>query len=66
LQNEGDRRHARLFGYLRTDENGKFEFSTVKPKGYPNSTLPAHIHIEISLSESKILFQNYFLMMIPD
>jgi protocatechuate 3,4-dioxygenase beta subunit len=52
LKNEGDRRHARLFGYLRTDSNGNFELSTIKPKGYPNSALPAHIHIEIFVNES--------------
>ena len=47
LMNEGDRRHARLFGYFKTDANGNFEFATIKPRGYPNSSLPAHIHIEI-------------------
>jgi protocatechuate 3,4-dioxygenase beta subunit len=52
-QNEGDRRHARLFGYLKTDSKGDFEFFTVKPKGYPNSSLPAHIHLEVSLSADK-------------
>ena len=45
--NEGDRRHARLFGYVITGADGKFELITVKPSGYPNSDLPAHIHIEI-------------------
>lgn len=49
LRNEGDRRHARLFGYLKTNAMGEFEFYTIKPNGYPNSSLPAHIHIEISL-----------------
>jgi protocatechuate 3,4-dioxygenase beta subunit len=63
LKNEGDRRHARLFGYFKTDLNGKFEFLTIKPKGYPNSTLPAHIHIEISLKDdqsfiSELLFDD--------
>ena len=47
LQNEGDRKHARLFGYFKTDGLGKFEFKTIKPAGYPRSGLPAHIHIEI-------------------
>lgn len=46
--NEGDRGHARLFGYVKTDKDGKFELHTIKPKGYPQSDLPAHIHIEIS------------------
>jgi protocatechuate 3,4-dioxygenase beta subunit len=47
LMNEGDMRHARLFGYVRTDKNGKFELHTVKPSGYPQSDLPAHIHVHI-------------------
>lgn len=44
----GDQRHARLFGYLQTNPAGAFEFSTVRPAGYPRSTLPQHIHVEIS------------------
>ncbi len=46
--NEGDFRHARLFGYLKTDKNGKIELHTVKPAGYPQSDLPAHIHVQVS------------------
>lgn len=53
LRNGGDRRHARLFGYFKTSVNGNFEFQTVKPSGYPNSTLPAHIHIEISIDGNR-------------
>jgi len=45
--NEGDMRHARLFGYVQTDKNGKFELHTIKPSGYPQSDLPAHIHVHI-------------------
>jgi len=47
LSNEGDTRHARLFGYVKTDANGKFVLETVKPSGYPNSDLPAHIHVHV-------------------
>ncbi len=43
--NEGDIRHARLFGYVKTDQKGRFELHTIKPSGYPRSDLPAHIHI---------------------
>ena len=53
--NEGDRRHASLFGYCKTDGFGKFEFKTIKPAGYPNSGLPAHIHIEVTISKHKKL-----------
>jgi protocatechuate 3,4-dioxygenase beta subunit len=44
---EGDIRHARLFGYVKTGSDGKFELHTVKPSGYPGSDLPAHIHIHV-------------------
>jgi protocatechuate 3,4-dioxygenase beta subunit len=45
--NSGDQRHARLFGYTKTDATGNFEIQTVKPSGYPQSDLPAHIHVEV-------------------
>jgi len=45
--NEGDRKHARIFGYLKTDKTGSFEFNTIQPHGYPQSDLPAHIHFEV-------------------
>lgn len=45
--NEGDMRHARLFGYVKTDVTGKFELHTIKPSGYPRSDLPAHIHVHV-------------------
>jgi len=51
LMMEGDRRHARLFGYLKTDANGNFSFNTIMPKGYPRSDLPAHIHLELTIDE---------------
>ena len=50
LMNEGDMRHARLFGYVRTDKDGRFELHTIKPKGYPQSDLPAHIHVHVDVS----------------
>ena len=45
--NEGDMRHARLFGYAKTNTDGKFELQTIKPAGYPQSDLPAHIHVHV-------------------
>jgi protocatechuate 3,4-dioxygenase beta subunit len=53
--NEGDRRHSRLFGYIRTNEVGRFELATIKPHGYPQSSLPAHIHIEATTESGKSL-----------
>lgn len=45
---EGDVRHARLFCYVKTGAQGRFEIETIQPRGYPNSNLPAHIHMEVS------------------
>lgn len=56
LMNEGDMRHARLFGYLKTDQEGKFEFETIRPEGYPKSDLPAHIHISIWSADGQPLY----------
>ena len=44
---EGDHRHARLFGYLKTGADGRFEVDTIRPQGYPRSTLPQHIHLQV-------------------
>lgn len=43
----GDMKHARLFGYCRTDSAGKVELGTIRPGGYPRSTLPQHIHVAL-------------------
>jgi protocatechuate 3,4-dioxygenase beta subunit len=47
MQNEGDFRHTRLFGYVKTNKDGTFELHTIKPSGYPKSDLPAHIHVHV-------------------
>lgn len=49
--NEGDFRHARLFAYVRTDADGRFELRTIRPAGYPDAELPQHIHFEISAKD---------------
>lgn len=58
--NSGDMNHARLFGYVQTDASGKFELHTIKPSGYPQSDLPAHIHVHV-WAEGYRNFVNEFL-----
>ena len=46
--------NARLFGFLKTDSAGHFEFNTIRPGGYPGAPgregeewrIPQHIHIQ--------------------
>lgn len=44
-----DEGHARLFGYVRTGPDGRYELRTVRPGGYPGAeSIPEHIHLEAS------------------
>jgi protocatechuate 3,4-dioxygenase beta subunit len=46
LTNSGDFNHARLFGYLKTNDKGEFSFETIRPSGYPGSDFAGHIHLQ--------------------
>ena len=41
------RRHGYLRGWLRTDERGRYRFTTIRPGSYPGGTEPAHIHVVV-------------------
>lgn len=43
-----DNRIPRLRGYLRTDAQGRYEYSTIKPGHYPDDTAPMHIHYHVN------------------
>lgn len=38
----------RLYGYLRSDAEGRYAIATIKPGSYPGTSNPAHIHFEVS------------------
>lgn len=44
-----DNRNSRLRGYMRTDAQGRYEYSTIKPAPYSNNGPPAHIHYHVNL-----------------
>jgi protocatechuate 3,4-dioxygenase beta subunit len=41
------RRHGYLRGWLRTNERGQYEITTIRPASYPTRTEPAHIHVTL-------------------
>jgi protocatechuate 3,4-dioxygenase beta subunit len=43
-----DNRNPRLKGYMRTDAQGRYQYSTIKPGHYPNERIPAHIHYVVN------------------
>ena len=43
-----DNRNSRLRGYMRTDSQGRYEYSTIKPAPYPGNQTAAHIHYVVN------------------
>jgi protocatechuate 3,4-dioxygenase beta subunit len=50
----GDVGHARLFAYVRTDDQGRFVLKTIRPGGYPESELPEHIHWHVTVDDKGV------------
>lgn len=49
----GEHRHGRYRGWLLTDENGGYEFETIRPASYPNTTIAAHIHMTVTTASQR-------------
>lgn len=52
----GDFKYARLFVYLKSDDNGTFNLRTIRPAGYPDTDLPAHIHIHVDAPDRRATY----------
>ena len=44
----GEHKHGKYRGWLLTDEKGRFEFRSIKPASYPNTTFSSHIHMTLT------------------
>ncbi len=47
------KRHGYLRGWVKTGNDGKYSFDTIKPEPYPGRTIPAHIHITVKEPDKK-------------
>lgn len=45
---EGQPKHGRYRGWMLTDEKGRYEFSSIRPASYPNSTISQHVHMTVT------------------
>ncbi len=41
------RRHGYLRSWLRTDAQGRYRFTTIRPGSYPSRNAPQHIHVTV-------------------
>ena len=63
-----DEPRARIFGYMRSDAEGRFVFRTVRPGAYPERDgvegparfIPAHIHVEVETPYGLMKMQMVF------
>lgn len=39
--------NPRIYGWVKTDKDGRYGFRTVKPAPYPDNSSPAHIHVHL-------------------
>ena len=44
----GEPQHGRFRGWMLTDEKGRYEFSSIRPASYPNSTQSQHVHMTVT------------------
>ena len=45
---DGQHRHGRYRGWMLTDERGRYEFESILPASYPDSTIAKHIHMTLT------------------
>lgn len=52
LYNDAGAAHTwRLRGAVRTAADGTFEFDTIRPASYPQTSIPQHVHVELQTAE---------------
>lgn len=47
-RDKGETRHGRYRGWMLTDAAGRYEFSSIRPASYPDSTIAAHVHMTLT------------------
>ncbi len=53
--------HGHLYGYCKTDQDGKYEIITIRPGRYPGNKFPAHIHCAVKETDGNIFYLNDFV-----
>ena len=46
-------KHGRFRGWMLTDAQGRYEFRSIRPASYPNTTFAAHVHMTITTADAR-------------
>ncbi len=49
----GQHKHGRFRGWMLTDARGRYEFASIRPASYPNSTQSQHVHMTVTAEDRK-------------
>lgn len=55
------RRHGHLRGWVKSDDKGRYSFTTIRPASYPNSRNPQHIHPIVVESKTRYYWIDEYL-----
>ena len=55
------KRHGHIRGWMKTDVNGKYKFTSIRPASYPNRQAPQHIHPLIKEPGTSLYWIDEFL-----
>lgn len=44
----GQHKHGKFRGWMLTDDKGRYEFRSIRPASYPNSTQSQHVHMTVT------------------
>lgn len=59
-ENGWGKRHGFIRGWIRTNDDGKYEFYTFRPAAYPDRTEPEHIHLTVKeLDKNEYYLDSY-------
>ena len=49
----GQPQHGKFRGWMLTDARGRYEFRSIRPASYPNTTFAAHVHMTVTAADRR-------------